>query len=132
MCFVSVSDQRISRYMGFGVSPRGRGNLYIHNLSGTIRHTFCCRSNAHSYGWSFAPHKIYVSMDAYYHNKHAKNASLIFAPCHLRQAQIPHVEDYFFFLESSFSPVFIRVFVQNRYEIGDTLYRRVTPKTYLN
>lgn len=85
-------------------------------------------------GGHFDQHKIYVSMGAYYHNKHAKNASLIFALCQLRQAQFPYVEDYFFFLKflkSSFSSVFIRVFVQNRYEIGDTLYRRVTPKTYL-
>ena len=128
------SESNVGHLGVWGLSPRGWGNLYTHNLSGTIRHTFCCRSNAHTYGWSFDQHKIYVSMGAYYHNKHAKNASLIFALCQLRQAQFPIGEDYFFFLKflkSSFSSVFIRVLMQNRYEIGDTLYRRVTPKTYL-
>ncbi|UVX36069.1 MAG: hypothetical protein [Bacteriophage sp.] len=49
-------------------------------------------------GGHFDPHKIYVSMDAYYHTKHAKNASLIFASCQLRQAQFPIGDFYFFFL----------------------------------
>ena len=129
MCFVSVSDQRISRYMGFGACPQHDEETFtLNNLSGTIRHTFCC--NAHSYGWSFDQHKIYVSMDAYYHTKLAKNASLIFALCQLRQAQFPIGDFYFFFLKSSFSPVFIRGLCHFAYVFVTTLYRSIVTISY--
>nr|DAM04546.1 MAG TPA: hypothetical protein [Caudoviricetes sp.] len=91
---------------------------------------FVVGRNAHSYGWSFDQHKIYVSMDAYYHTKLAKNASLIFALCQLRQAQFPIGDFYFFFLKSSFSPVFIRGLCHFAYVFVTTLYRSIVTISY--
>lgn len=95
---VSVSESNVDHLGVWGLSPRGWGNLYNSQLIWHHPTHILYRSNAHSYGCSFRPTQNICQYGAYYHNKHAKNASLIFASCNLRQAQIPHVEDYFFFL----------------------------------
>ena len=131
MCFVSVSDQRISRYMGLGLVPNMmRKPLHSTTYLAPSDTHFVVGRNAHSYGWSFDQHKIYVSMDAYYHTKLAKNASLIFALCQLRQAQFPIGDFYFFFLKSSFSPVFIRGLCHFAYVFVTTLYRSIVTISY--
>ena len=128
---VSVSESNVDHLGVWGVVP----NMMRKPLHST---TYLAPSDTHFVvgqtptptGGHFDQHKIYVSMGAYYHNKHAKNASLIFALCQLRQAQFPYVEDYFFFLKSSFSSVFMRVLCHFAYVFVTTLYRSIVTISY--